>query len=531
MASPVIATVTETITVVSPTVARSLENAPKTVTSSSLVHDNDRQKRVKKKQSSVLRSAPPMTLTSILAKTFYNVETHPSESLDWLNVLVAQVVTQIREDGRFNDNILTMLDKVLNSDSIPSFLDKIKVIELDMGEEFPIFSNCKIFPCADDPRRLEARMDVDLADTISLGIETKLILNYPKPLIAVLPVSLVVSIVRFSGQLTISLKSESSPSSNDREHKTSLTFSFAPDYRLEFSIKSLVGSKSRLQNMPKIAQILESRIRKWFAERCVHPRFQEIILPSIWPRRKNTRESFSGQSEYGSPIIPELRRQTAAANARNMASSGSAVSSTTSSILGQQDADVLRNSTTALADDDDEDVAMRHRRPYADHSRSSSSSIPSRPASPAFGSSSSHLQSPLRPQSRGRPPARHQSPSLDHSPSRSQSPVRSRSAPRGSSSERSHAHNSVHTSTRRSDRSPPATHPVRNEADHSNNRTTATGFTNMAQPRASTFVDRSASTFRSDVADMDFVRTASDSPTPSSTRTRTAARHTHENNR
>lgn len=47
--------------------------------------------------------------------------------------------------------------------------------------------------------KLQARMDVDLSDVITLGIETKLLLNYPKPLVAVLPVALAVSIVRFSG--------------------------------------------------------------------------------------------------------------------------------------------------------------------------------------------------------------------------------------------------------------------------------------------------------------------------------------------
>ncbi|KAK9239340.1 hypothetical protein V1525DRAFT_398519 [Lipomyces kononenkoae] len=256
--------------------------------------DHDKDKRLRKKQSSILRPSPPMPARSILAKTYYNVETHPPESLDWLNVLVAQTISQFREDARSNNNILHTLDKILNGDSLPSFLDTVHVTELDIGEEFPIFSNCKVYPCEDDPGRLEARIEVDLADSITLGIDTRLLLNYPTPLLAILPVSLSVSIVRFSGQLTMSLKT--TPPSSNSDRKTSLTFSFAPDYRLEFSIKSLVGSRSRLQNLPKISQLVESRIRKWFVERCVQPRFQEITkLPSIWPRRKNTRETFSSR--------------------------------------------------------------------------------------------------------------------------------------------------------------------------------------------------------------------------------------------
>jgi maintenance of morphology protein 1 len=34
---------------------------------------------------------------------------------------------------------------------------------------------------------------------------------------------------------------------------------------------------------------VEARIHAWFDERCVEPRVQQIILPSLWPRKKNTR--------------------------------------------------------------------------------------------------------------------------------------------------------------------------------------------------------------------------------------------------
>ena len=34
-------------------------------------------------------------LNSILEKTYYNVETHPSESLDWFNVLIAQTIDPV----------------------------------------------------------------------------------------------------------------------------------------------------------------------------------------------------------------------------------------------------------------------------------------------------------------------------------------------------------------------------------------------------------------------------------------------------
>lgn len=257
-----------------------------------------------KKKSSILRSGPPtLTIGSILNKTYYKVDSHQPESLDWFNVLVAQTIAQFRSDAQHDDAILGSLTKALNSPSRPDFLDEIRVTELNLGEEFPIFSNCRIIPVDEDGLafapgkpfdaktamregcRLQARMDVDLSDMITLALETKMLLNYPKKLSAVLPVALSVSVVRFSGTLSISFI----PSNPSQSTPTMMTFSFLDDYRLDFSLRSLLGSRSRLQDVPKIAQLVESRLHKWFDERAVEPRFQEIALPSLWPRKRNTR--------------------------------------------------------------------------------------------------------------------------------------------------------------------------------------------------------------------------------------------------
>lgn len=228
-------------------------------------------------------------------------------------MLVAQTIAQFRSDAQQDDAILTSLTKAMNGSSRPDFLDEIKVTEISLGEDFPIFSNCRVIPVDEDglapeggnsnnrngdreSLRLQACMDVDLSDFITLAIETKLLLNYPKPLSAVLPVALAVSVVRFSGTLSISLI----PSNPSQLSPTTLAFSFLDDYRLDLSIRSLVGSRSRLQDVPKIAQLVEARLHTWFDERCVEPRFQQIALPSLWPRKKNTRGGEECASEPGS---------------------------------------------------------------------------------------------------------------------------------------------------------------------------------------------------------------------------------------
>jgi maintenance of morphology protein 1 len=283
------------------------------------------------------------SIATILAKTYYNVKGHQPESLDWFNVLIAQTLAQLRADARQDDAILGSLTDILNSGSKPDWIGEIKVNEIALGDEFPIFSNCRVMPAEDgfwygpgttgtEEGRLQARMDVDLSDVITIGIETTLNLNWPKPMSAVLPVALAVSIVRFSGTLALSFIPSSSPPStsapsptaspaadaaddDDRpstssglppHRPTTLAFTFLDDYRLDLSVRSLVGSRSRLQDVPKIAQLIESRVHAWFDDRAVEPRFQQIVLPSLWPRKHNTRGGATGDVDEAEVQLADL---------------------------------------------------------------------------------------------------------------------------------------------------------------------------------------------------------------------------------
>ena len=160
--------------------------------------------RLSRKRSALLLR-PPSTppISTILSKTYYNVHSHQPESLDWFNVLIAQTLAQFRADARDDDALLNSLRTVLNSGRKPGFIGDINITEVALGEEFPIFSNCRISPSEEEPGKLQARMDVDLNDVLTLGIETRLLLNWPAKETAVLPVALAVSIVRFSGTLQI----------------------------------------------------------------------------------------------------------------------------------------------------------------------------------------------------------------------------------------------------------------------------------------------------------------------------------------
>lgn len=232
----------------------------------------------------------------------------------------------------------SLAETLNNPEKKPSFIDTITITDISLGEEFPIFSNCRVI-AVDDPNsdggRLQALMDVDLSDdNLSIAIQTSLLMNYPKPFSAVLPVALAVSVVRFSGTLCISFVPAAtppshtpSPSPDSNRHqegqnsqhrneadangttddnddtkgtpKTNLAFSFLPDYRLDLSVRSLIGSRSRLQDLPKVAQLVEARVQAWFEERVVEPRVQVVGLPGIWPRMGRTGVRGHEDSEVG----------------------------------------------------------------------------------------------------------------------------------------------------------------------------------------------------------------------------------------
>jgi maintenance of morphology protein 1 len=173
-----------------------------------------RHPRLRHKRSAILRTGNTSDLSpdTILSKTYYNVNGHQPETVDWFNVLVAQTLAQLRNEALHDDVMLKSLSAALNGSSRPDFLGKITVTEMSLGDEFPIFSNCRIIPVDDagaevksvgEGTRLLARLDVDLSDAITLGIETKLVLNYPLANAAVLPVALAVSVVRFSGTVRL----------------------------------------------------------------------------------------------------------------------------------------------------------------------------------------------------------------------------------------------------------------------------------------------------------------------------------------
>ncbi|KAG0243957.1 ERMES complex subunit mmm1 [Actinomortierella wolfii] len=237
--------------------------------------------------------APPTkpslpSITTILNKTFYDVHEHIPESLDWMSVLLAQAIAQYRDDSKVNNRLIKALAEALNGGVRPDWVGHIRVTELNLGEDFPVLSRARIRPADHPAGSVRAEIDIDFNDQIMLGIETSVLINWPRPRIAALPVSLVLSVVKFQATITLQFKTV--------DGQQYISISTLPDFELEFGVQSLLGARTKLEDVPKVTDLITSKLRGFFIDRCVSPNGRDIAMPTFWAKRDIYAKSQSNSS-------------------------------------------------------------------------------------------------------------------------------------------------------------------------------------------------------------------------------------------
>ena len=143
-------------------------------------------------------------LQDVLQKTQYEMGAHAPETLDWLNVILAQMIARYRDaivgyapagaapaDPESGMPSLQNAEKaaakrlaehMLNTavaGRTMNMLDKITVTDIDFGTQYPKLTHARVRPSeSPDVARLE--VDFDYTDQISFGIDTKLLMNFPQ---------------------------------------------------------------------------------------------------------------------------------------------------------------------------------------------------------------------------------------------------------------------------------------------------------------------------------------------------------------
>ncbi|SCV68648.1 BQ2448_769 [Microbotryum intermedium] len=241
--------------------------------------------------------------SQILSSLDYDLSSHAPESLDWLNVLLGQTLSAYRglifssspqgPKGLF-ESILNRKSSDAEERRLVS-VDYISVDDVQLGQAYPFLGDARVRPSGAEGGAVRVEFDVDYLDQVSLSISTSVLFNFPRPSFAVLPVSLGITLERFSGTLTVEL-----PSPTSNHPNPSLHLSLHPDFELHLSTTSLLGAQAKLHDVPKIEQLVRERLRSFIVDKVVWPGRVSIALPApIVPPSMEDAASTSSSSAWG----------------------------------------------------------------------------------------------------------------------------------------------------------------------------------------------------------------------------------------
>ncbi|KAI0824269.1 maintenance of mitochondrial morphology protein 1 [Trametes gibbosa] len=202
------------------------------------------------------------------------------ESSEWLNVFLQQVLNAYRVKlrdgltGLDGDEVARQrVEEFVNRIRPMGFLDYIKVHSVDMGASAPRLSRTRIrrhLASGSDP---EIEYDMSYIDSVSISISTSVLFNYPFASFARLPVSLTISLSLFSSTISLTPPNPHSP------HPT-ISFTLpAPhsDFVVDIKTTSLMGSRAKLEDVPKLHELIVHQIRKVIMEKGQW----KIVLPGL----------------------------------------------------------------------------------------------------------------------------------------------------------------------------------------------------------------------------------------------------------
>ncbi|KAF8337588.1 uncharacterized protein EI90DRAFT_3119035 [Cantharellus anzutake] len=189
-----------------------------------------------------------------------------SESLEWLNFLLARIAQSYREALRRGPP-MSGGDEVARM-RIERW-SPVKVHSVSLGTSAPKLSNARVVRSSETG---EAIINFDLlyTDTLSMTLSTSFLFNYPSVSFARLPISLSISLSLFSAVVTISPPTFDTPS---------FTLSLRPDFSLSLTQSSLMGSRAKLSDVPKVHQMIADRIKAAFLAKA---KAYRVALPGTW---------------------------------------------------------------------------------------------------------------------------------------------------------------------------------------------------------------------------------------------------------
>jgi maintenance of morphology protein 1 len=247
-------------------------------------------------KAATIPASKSISESELLKLCGYDMNGRP-ESCLWLNVLMAQIITSYRSNAAFRSFIVSRVDKLLNEkirkeDQLnqESPLDNVKIMSINLGSGFPCIKSSRF--SYSESGRIRLDLDLEWSDTdLSIDVESQLLLHWPVPLFVGLPFQLGLSLVKLKGTLSLEVcgpnNNNHSNNSNDnngqhtRNASMDVIATFLNDFELDIAVKSLIGHKTKVKDLPKVGEILLAALRGLIEDEMVWPNYQVVSLPSF----------------------------------------------------------------------------------------------------------------------------------------------------------------------------------------------------------------------------------------------------------
>ncbi|KAH0590542.1 ERMES complex subunit mmm1 [Termitomyces sp. 'cryptogamus'] len=199
------------------------------------------------------------------------------ESVEWFNILLRQIVdvyrSKLRDDltgPEGNEIARKRIEDYANKIRPAGFLDHIRIHSIDLGVSAPKLHDAHVTSDASPKALTDIHFETTYTDTLSISLSTSYLFNYPMTSFARLPVSLTISLSQFKSLVTISPPPPDSPA-------PVLTFSISPNFTLDLTTTSLMGSRAKLANVPKLHELIQHQVRRILAARGTW----QVVLPGL----------------------------------------------------------------------------------------------------------------------------------------------------------------------------------------------------------------------------------------------------------
>ncbi|EJU01865.1 hypothetical protein DACRYDRAFT_107600 [Dacryopinax primogenitus] len=151
------------------------------------------------------------------------------------------------------DTVRVRVEKWVNDHRSPDVMDEIVVHECDLGAGAPSVEDVRLSPHVKGGLKAEFDISYSPSSPPTISISTAILLNVPVSRFGSLPVSFNIALSHISGTLIFHIPPDSAP--------ISMNLSSTPPLRLSLSQSSLVGSRAKLADLPKLHELVESRVR------------------------------------------------------------------------------------------------------------------------------------------------------------------------------------------------------------------------------------------------------------------------------